>query len=332
MAQRVIPVYGDREALAYTAVRMQKSYAVLERVLQEIQRRRPTFAPESILDFGSGPGTAFHVAWRLWSNSIQHMQGVDLSESMNMVAMRLLELAQDQDDEDKSSQVVPPLDKISLRRHLSLQHHRDRHDVVVSAFCLNELPSDAAQALVIKTLWERTRKTLVLIEDGTPEGFRTIVNARHFLLDLEQNQRSSRNEGGIRILAPCPHHQVCPLVDRQLSWCHFKVRSVMNSEAQKVMASKTNTQLHDFSYIVLERPGDAQQKNAEDVLEGKPRVLWESTKAPKRVMMRVCAKDGLKKLFVGKPDLPQHFKDARKISWGDVWPHPYSREEEWNPK
>lgn len=51
--------YGDREAMAYIAWQMPFAFACLERVFNDIRKRVPSFSPSSVLDFGTGPGTAF---------------------------------------------------------------------------------------------------------------------------------------------------------------------------------------------------------------------------------------------------------------------------------
>jgi hypothetical protein len=54
--------YSREETLAYAAARLPACYAVSHRVFQELRVRSPGFVPTSILDFGSGPGTAIWAA------------------------------------------------------------------------------------------------------------------------------------------------------------------------------------------------------------------------------------------------------------------------------
>lgn len=44
------------------AARMPACYAAVYKVLEEVSMRLPLFNPESMLDFGSGPGTAIWAA------------------------------------------------------------------------------------------------------------------------------------------------------------------------------------------------------------------------------------------------------------------------------
>lgn len=50
--------FGEREVMAYLASQFPYAYGPIERVLLEVQTRISDFAPASILDFGTGPGTA----------------------------------------------------------------------------------------------------------------------------------------------------------------------------------------------------------------------------------------------------------------------------------
>lgn len=84
---------------------MPSAYAATFNVLYEISHRLSDFKPKTILDFGTGPGTALwyvvelgcytHVSYRLCRAShqvyenIQHCTGVDLSEDMLSIAERL---------------------------------------------------------------------------------------------------------------------------------------------------------------------------------------------------------------------------------------------------
>lgn len=60
---RASPAYdASGNAAAYSVMRMPACYAVAMRVLRELRIARPGFSPGSLLDFGSGPGTAIWAA------------------------------------------------------------------------------------------------------------------------------------------------------------------------------------------------------------------------------------------------------------------------------
>ena len=80
-------------------------------------------------------------------------------------------------------------------------------DLVVASYVLGELhdPTDAAAHL-----WRQSTDTLVLIEPGTPTGYRRVVAARAAVIDA-----------GGQTVGPCPHDLACPLGPDDS--CHFAV-------------------------------------------------------------------------------------------------------------
>lgn len=56
------PDYDSTRVAAYASSRMPACYAVLYRVFDELHLHLPHFSPSTMLDFGSGPGTAIWAA------------------------------------------------------------------------------------------------------------------------------------------------------------------------------------------------------------------------------------------------------------------------------
>ena len=56
------PEYDKAQVAAYASSRMPACYAVLYRVFDELHLHLPQFSPRTMLDFGSGPGTAIWAA------------------------------------------------------------------------------------------------------------------------------------------------------------------------------------------------------------------------------------------------------------------------------
>ena len=87
---------------------------------------------------------------------------------------------------------------------------KDSHDLSIISYALGELSEEAADTLV-QTVWKATNGLLILIEPGTPRGFSYIKRARWQLI-----------QSGAFLVAPCPHHQQCPM--EKPDWCHFAAR------------------------------------------------------------------------------------------------------------
>ena len=49
---------------------------------------------------------------------------------------------------------------------------------MTAAYVLSELSSEAERRQVVQDLWDATKGILVLVEPGTPNGYRHIIHAR----------------------------------------------------------------------------------------------------------------------------------------------------------
>ncbi|KAI8060766.1 mitochondrial small ribosomal subunit Rsm22-domain-containing protein [Gongronella butleri] len=301
--------YGPREAVAYTAGVMPSSYAAIANVLIELDGRIRSFAPKSVLDYGTGPGTALWAAKETFG-SVDTMVGVDLSEDMLRVAEGLA-------TEELGACTT-------FQRHMTSDPRSNGHDLVISAFTLGDIGSLALQQSTILQLWQQTADVLVLIERGTPVGFSTIARARQWILDHEQDAH---------VVAPCPHDKPCPLLfsekaDPKQFWCHFSQRVQRPSFLMKTKHSKHNTEDSKYSYVILRkgvRP-TAATAEAEDTLETPayswPRLIQPPLKKHKHVVMDTCAVNGaIQRMVIPKSQGKIEYRDARKSAWGDAFPH-----------
>ena len=82
--------YHQVESLAYAAFRLPPLLAVTERLFREVRLLLPDYHPTSMLDFGSGPGTAIISALSAWEHPIQDILAIEPSSSMTSVAQALL--------------------------------------------------------------------------------------------------------------------------------------------------------------------------------------------------------------------------------------------------
>lgn len=70
-------------------------------------------------------------------------------------------------------------------------------------------------------LWSRLKDggMFVYVEPGSPKGYRFVNSFRDWILEKQKNEGASGKE--ISIIAPCPHHNICPMASNPNSWCHF---------------------------------------------------------------------------------------------------------------
>lgn len=269
------PAYSTAETAAYAASRLPATYAVLYKVMSELQARLQDFKPRKMLDFGSGPGTAIWAASAVWGGAtLKAVHAVEKSLEMMAVGHQCQTALR------AASAPVPP---VQWSRKLS--RSASGHDLVVASYVLAELRTPAERRSIVEALWARTTGVLLLVEPGTPVGSANIREARTQILAKERISSTiahaaeavaEREEGmtaasgggaaatggaarqtGVHVVAPCPHEGGCPM-DGTDSWCHFaqRFRRTTSQKRIKVLAGgqkPRDYQDERFSYVALQR-------------------------------------------------------------------------------
>ncbi|RUP48425.1 mitochondrial small ribosomal subunit Rsm22-domain-containing protein [Jimgerdemannia flammicorona] len=139
-----------------------------------------------------------------------------------------------------------------FQRHFSHDPRQPKTDLVISAFAFGDVPTDAIRISLLESLWNQTGDVLVLIERGTPVGYKMIVKAREWVLQRENGKGGE--EGGAHVVAPCPHDGPCPMLGvSNHDWCHFSQRVQRPEFLMKTKRSKINFEDARYSYVVLRR-------------------------------------------------------------------------------
>src|ERR1700759_2787548 len=192
-------VTSDAHRAAYLAVRMPATYAVICRVLSEITGYAPHAEIKSLLDIGSGPGTALFAAAEEFP--LEQSTLVEVDPEWIALAQHLAQ--QTRVEAIQKAQWI----KQDIRSGLSCSPH----DLVIISYTIGELSKPAAEA-VLRKAWSCAGKFLVIIEPGTPRGFAAIDSAR-----------SLQIASSAKIIAPCSHQSACPMAAAG-DWCHFAQR------------------------------------------------------------------------------------------------------------
>eukprot|EP00850_Spirogloea_muscicola_P008418 SM000045S16163 [mRNA] locus=s45:10723:15523:+ [translate_table: standard] len=278
-----VPRYREPEVAAYIAARMPATYAALHRVMREIALRLPAFSPSSMVDFGSGPGTAIWAAMQAWPGQLRRVAIVESSAPMSQANAALLQGA---------SGAPPQLRYFSHVDTLSrkLRGEDRQFDAVIAAYALSELPSTEARESMDRlapSLLHNDAKGLkllecsglmgqIIVESGNPFGSTVVREAREHVLRLErkatwqapaqqlhgrgntdkQHGPQDVRQEGAHVVAPCAHDGSCPM-DRTASWCYFRQR-LLRTPAQKMAKRglESSPQAHEdenFSFVVIRR-------------------------------------------------------------------------------
>ncbi len=189
---------GTAQVLGYLALVMPATYAQLRGAMAATRARVPGWQPSSMLDLGSGPGTALWAAAAQWP-SLRTMTAWEREPAFITTGRTL------------AQQSAAAALRESRWERGDLRNLRDqgRYDLVVLGHVLNELDPEIQQR-TITTAWELTAGMLLIVEPGTMAAFAVTRAARDQLL-----------VAGARTIAPCAHDHPCPL---QNDWCHFPQR------------------------------------------------------------------------------------------------------------
>ena len=231
---------GELQALGYAALILPATYAQLRGALAATSARIPGWAPATMLDLGSGPGTALWAAAAQWP-SLRTLTAWEREPAL--IALGLI-LARASQALAVRNATWERLDLRVLgqetgdRRHAAGDKNSQRFDLVVLAHVLNELDAEARQQ-VVAAAWQRTSGLLLIVEPGTSAAFEVVRAAREQLLGL-----------GAHTIAPCAHDQACPL---QNDWCHFPQRLKRPEFQRRAREASSEWEESKFAYAALAR-------------------------------------------------------------------------------
>lgn len=251
------------EKESYLLTRMPATFEVALKVLSQAN---PPFS--SMLDLGAGPGTAGLAALELWdipSYSIE--QDKDLLEWSKIL-------------NPKSQGEVGDFTKIDL----------PEHDLVVLSYSIGEIKNYRD---VIEKAWRAAKKTLVIIEPGTPKASFKLMEMRSRLIQL-----------GASLWAPCPHNNPCPLI--KPDWCHFSTRVARDKTHKLLKEGELGYEDEKYSYLIFSK------ENRQDSYS---RILKEPKVHSGHFEWELCTKAGLKKETITKSH--PAFRSLKKLGIGD---------------
>lgn len=273
----------ERAALAYIATRMPATYAAIRASLSALGDRLPEFAPRTLLDIGAGPGTVMWAAHDLWP-TLENATLLEASPAIRSLGERLA--------------ADSPLAGISWRNADITRAAPDHPgaDLVTLAYVLDELAQDQRSAL-IPALWKLAAGALVVVEPGTPAGWRRILDVRDQLI-----------AAGAHILAPCPHARACPILAPD--WCHMSARVARSRIHRLAKGGEVPWEDEKFIYLAAARtPGRTAAA----------RVLAPPEGASGRIRLKLCQPDGSTAHRLITRREGGAYKQARRIDWGDVF-------------
>jgi ribosomal protein RSM22 (predicted rRNA methylase) len=266
----------------YRLSRLPAIYAVIERLANEIQSRWPDFEPQSLLDLGAGPGTATLALTQQFS-SISKLQLYERDREQVRWGQTLFKASGLSNLQQAQWEIAD----------LTALQHWPKADLTCLSYVLNELAPDAQAKLLTPLLMQET-SLLLLIEPGTPRGYKHILAARQQAL-----------EAGWQIVGPCPHALICPLSEGD--WCHFGAR-LQRSQIQRYLKDGSES-FEDEKYAWLAISKETLPTHSQS------RILRRPIYRKGVVDLTLCTPEGKQETqsFARSHAL---YKAARKADWG----------------
>ncbi len=277
-------IRSEDERLAYLLVRMPATFAALVQALREAKRQLMAqsgdalvcdngvgsdagMAMETVLDLGSGPGTA---AWAVAGAfpDVRQFRLVERDRSLIGLGRQLC----------ATSDLQALRQAEWIQADLNGKLAEESFDLVVASYSLGEL-SPAQRSLCLRQAWQRTRKLLVLVEPGTRDGFGCIHQARSEFIAL-----------GATLLAPCPHGLACPMAAAG-DWCHFAARVERTAMHRRIKGGELGHKDEKFSYLAATplKANPAEQ-----------RIVRHPAYHSGFVELQLCSADGINKRTIGR--------------------------------
>ena len=265
------------DALAYAALIMPATYAQLYGAFAQITPHH-AWQATSLLDLGSGPGTASWVA-NHFCTTLQQITAVERDPHLQQVARML------------ASDVLPPTTYVQC--DITDGSIWPSHDIVVIGHVLNEL-TPTQRTDVIARAWHATRQLLIIVEPGAPAYFPIITTARQQLIGAAGY-----------VVAPCTHQHACPMPQAQ--WCHFGQKIARPETQRTARGSELGWEEAKFTFVAMSRIPVASQHGM--------RVMHDPIRTKGSIAVVGCDRNGIHTHRAMKRDT-QRYAAFRRAQWG----------------
>jgi ribosomal protein RSM22 (predicted rRNA methylase) len=186
----------------------------------------------------------------------------------------------------------PPLAHASWY-HQNLSQSLPKAEMALLSYLIGEM-NPFERKLLFARLWDTGVDLVVVIEPGTPDGYRRILEVREWALAQ-----------GAYLVAPCPNHKACPM--KGSDWCHFPARVERSKIHKWLKSGSMGYEDEKFSYLAFGR---------EPVSLPIGRIVGKPIKATGVVRFPLCSEGSLQDALVSRKQ--GGYKKARDAKWGDL--------------
>jgi ribosomal protein RSM22 (predicted rRNA methylase) len=287
--ESLMPLEGVAEHVAYIQCRMPATFAAVLQALRHLALVIPDFSPRSMIDLGSGPGTATLGAMVTFP-TIADSVGYERSEEFCRLSEQLASLV---------PQIVRSFHAIpsDLER---LQLPKRSFDFLISSYAMGELSESAQQQWCA---FAKDHAPVVLfVEPGTPAGWQCLMRCREMLLSM-----------GAVLLAPCPHACRCPCTGTDV-WCHEAVRLPRTSLHRRLKGGSLGYEDEKFCYLAATFDSNLPRNVPPCRIVHAPRHRHGHTH------LVLCTSQGVLEPTIISRKYGELYRLARQATWGDSLP------------
>jgi ribosomal protein RSM22 (predicted rRNA methylase) len=275
----------EAQHLAYIVSRLPATYAAIQGTLLAI-RERANIPIKSVLDLGAGPGTAMWAICEIFPD-IEKLTLIEKDLALTTIGKRLAQFSEYSAVRSATWQ----------EEDLEQLNELPPHDLIVLSYAVGELKPQVIEPLM-KLCWKEAKELLLVLEPGTPVGFERIRLIRRKLI-----------EWGAHLIAPCPHHVACPMAGGD--WCHFSARVERSSLHRRLKGGSLGYEDEKYSYVAATKTPFPLPAT---------RVLSQPERHSGHVILKLCTDEGVQYPTISKK-MGALYKEARKVEWGDIFPH-----------
>ncbi len=310
--------YKAAQCVAYLNCRMPYTFHVAQRISNELQTRLPDFKPQSVLDYGAGLGSSIWAAHEVFPQA-QRLAAVEPNRDMRRLGRFLTSVS-------KLKNEILWVESLTMIPGTGTE--RGKFDLIFLSYVLQELPTAKLRSMLLDTLYSRLNDNviLVVVEPGSPKGYRFIHDLRQWVIDKPREDAS--------IVAPCPHHMKCPLAEKKSDWCHFSQLSYKWDKSIMPRPTKEKPINNEkFCYLAVKKgktPNVIYKDEEECEKDSEKSFFWERLLRPvirkhKHSILDMCTTQGkFERRIVSKSHgTLGGYKTSKKLNWGDLWYIPY---------
>ena len=275
------------DTVAYSVIRMPATYSAIRTCLEKVNEVSD-FNIKSVLDVGSGTGAAEWAILDVFED-VSDITCLEREKGMREIAKTYFSY----------SEVLKNV-KFIEADVLNDDLNSTKKDLCVLSYIINEL-DEKDRLKVIDKVIEATDKVLLIVEPGTPEGFKNVKNIRDYLY-----------EKGYKIIAPCTGFTGrCDITEND--WCASSVRVQRTKTHKYLKDAEIGYEDEKFSYIAI-----SKENVGFKISENSRRILRHPKIENGRITVKTCLNGEIKEEVITKKNKDE-FKLLKKKNVGDMF-------------